>query len=63
MGGGRVEGPPPRARGGVDGKEAVLPSWRVFSEEDPLSERAYGQMALGAVRAAGRRVKRWREEG
>ncbi|MEK6712005.1 MAG: hypothetical protein AABZ64_15670 [Nitrospinota bacterium] len=54
MGGGRVRVRRPRARG-VDGKEAVLPSWRVFSEEDPLNERAFERMVLGVAARRHRR--------
>ncbi len=54
MGGRRVGVRRPRARG-VDGREVVLPSWRLFSEEDPLTERAFEQMVLGV---AARRYRR-----
>jgi putative transposase len=36
----------PRART-VTGEEVALPSWRFFSEEDPLTERAMEQMLVG----------------
>jgi transposase-like protein len=46
LGGRRVRVMRPRARS-RDGKEIVLPSWREFSEEDPLHQRALEQMLVG----------------
>jgi putative transposase len=46
LGGRRVRVRRPRARG-VDGQELVLPSWRAFSDEDPLGARALEQMLIG----------------
>jgi transposase-like protein len=46
LGGRRVRVERPRARG-LDGKEAHLPSWKRFANEDPLGERAVEQMLLG----------------
>jgi transposase-like protein len=46
LGGRRVRVMRPRARS-RDGKEIVLPSWRQFSDEDPLRERALEQMLVG----------------
>ena len=46
MGGRRVGVKRPRARS-VDGCEVELPSWRQFSVEDPLHERALTQMLIG----------------
>src|SRR6266568_1240932 len=46
MGGRRVSVPRPRART-VDDREVELPSWRHFSVEDPLHERALTQMLVG----------------
>jgi transposase-like protein len=46
MGGRRLSADRPRART-VEGEEVELPSWRFFSEEDPLTERAMEQMLVG----------------
>src|SRR6266516_2313925 len=46
MGGRRVSVQRPRART-VDDREVELPSWRHFSVEDPLHERALTQMLVG----------------
>jgi putative transposase len=46
MGGRRLSAERPRART-VEGEEVELPSWRFFSEEDPLTERAMEQMIVG----------------
>jgi transposase-like protein len=46
MGGRRLSADRPRART-VTGEEVELPSWRFFSEEDPLTERAMEQMLVG----------------
>jgi putative transposase len=46
MGGRRVRVKRPRART-VDGREVELPSWKHFSVEDPLHERALTQMLVG----------------
>ena len=57
LGGRRVRLSRPRARE-VGGREVVLPSWRAFTAEDPLGERAYGQMLLGvATRGYGRSLE------
>jgi len=45
MGGHRVVVRKPRVR--QDGKEAELPSWAAFADEDPLDERTCEQMVLG----------------
>jgi hypothetical protein len=46
MGGRRVSTDRPGART-VEGQEVELPSWRFFSKEDPLTERALEQMLVG----------------
>lgn len=46
MGGRRLSVDRPRART-LDGEEVELPSWRFFSDEDPLTERAMEQMLVG----------------
>ena len=46
MGGRRVSVKRPRARS-IDGHEVELPSWKQFSVEDPLHERALTQMLVG----------------
>jgi putative transposase len=46
MGGRRVQVARPRART-IDGREVELPSWRTFSDEDPLQARAVEQMLAG----------------
>lgn len=46
MGGRRLSTERPRART-ITGEEVELPSWRFFSEEDPLAERALEQMLVG----------------
>ena len=46
MGGRRVQVWRPRART-TDGREVMLPSWKAFSVEDPLQERAVEQMLVG----------------
>jgi len=46
MGGRRVSVHRPRART-VDEREVELPSWKHFSVEDPLHERALTQMLVG----------------
>lgn len=46
MGGRRVSTNRPRART-ITGEEVELPSWRFFSAEDPLTERAMEQMLVG----------------
>ena len=46
MGGRRVRVARPRART-LDGREVELPSWRTFSDEDPLRARAVDQMLAG----------------
>ncbi|HKY35099.1 MAG TPA: IS256 family transposase [Polyangiaceae bacterium] len=46
MGGRRLSVNRPRART-VAGEEVELPSWRFFSAEDPLTERAMEQMIVG----------------
>jgi putative transposase len=46
MGGRRLSADRPRART-LDGEEVKLPSWRFFSDEDPLTERAMEQMLVG----------------
>jgi transposase-like protein len=46
MGGRRVQVRRPRART-IDGAELPLPSWAVFSDEDPLHDRAVNQMLVG----------------
>lgn len=46
MGGRRVSVKRPRARS-VDGREVELPSWKHFSVEDPLHDRALTQMLVG----------------
>ena len=57
LGGRRVRLSRPRARE-VGGREVVLPSWRAFTAEDPLGERAYEQMLLGvATRGYGRSLE------
>ena len=57
LGGRRVRLSRPRARE-VGGREVVLPSWRAFTAEDPLGERAYEQMVLGvATRGYGRSLE------
>lgn len=48
MGGRRVTVRRPRART-RDGREALLPSWTAFASEDPLTERAVEQMAVGVA--------------
>lgn len=48
MGGRRVSVRRPRART-MDGQEVELPSWRQFSDEDPLEQRAVEQMVLGVT--------------
>ena len=45
-GGRKVKLPKPRVRS-VEGQEIELPSWRQFSEEDPLDDRALEQMLAG----------------
>ena len=49
FGGRRVSVKRPRARN-VSGEELSLPSWRQFSVEDPLHERALTQMLVGCRR-------------
>lgn len=46
MGGRRVTLPRPRVRA-LDGRELELPAWKLWSDEDPLEERALQQMLLG----------------
>jgi putative transposase len=46
LAGRRVQAARPRART-VDGEEVTLPSWRAFSSEDPLQERALEQALVG----------------
>lgn len=46
LGGRRIAVPRPRART-TSGEELELPSWELFSREDPLGERAVQQMLLG----------------
>jgi transposase-like protein len=46
LGGRRVHVKRPRARS-VEGHELTLPSWKQFSVEDPLHERALEQMLVG----------------
>lgn len=46
LGGRTVKVPRPRVRG-VNGGEFELPTWRRFSEQDPLHERALEQILLG----------------
>ena len=46
MGGRRVTLPRPRVRS-LDGRELELPAWKLWSQEDPLEERALAQMLLG----------------
>lgn len=46
LGGRRVRVRRPRART-MDGREVELPSWKQFSVEDPLHERALTQMLVG----------------
>jgi putative transposase len=46
FGGRRISVKRPRARN-VNGEELSLPSWRQFSVEDPLQERALTQMLVG----------------
>jgi putative transposase len=46
MGGRRVRVARPRART-LNGREIELPSWRAFSDEDPLHDRAVEQMLAG----------------
>jgi putative transposase len=46
MGGRRVAVKRPRARS-IEGREVELPSWKQFSVEDPLHERALTQMLVG----------------
>ncbi len=48
LGGRRVSVPRPRART-VEGREVELPSWRVFADEDPLTQRAVEQMVVGVA--------------
>jgi transposase-like protein len=48
LGGRRVSVRRPRART-RGGREAILPSWRVFGSADPLSERAVEQMTVGVA--------------
>ena len=48
MGGRRLSTNRPRART-VDGEEVELPSWRYFSDDDPLTERAVEQMLVGVT--------------
>jgi hypothetical protein len=57
MGGRRVSTGRPRART-VAGEEVELPSWRFFSQEDPLTERALEQMLVGvSTRKYGRSLE------
>lgn len=57
LGGRRVHTKRPRART-LDGREVVLPSWRRWSNEDPLAERAVEQMVLGvSTRRYGRSLE------
>lgn len=46
LGGRRVQVARPRARS-MEGGELALPSWRQFSDEDPLHHRALTQMLVG----------------
>jgi transposase-like protein len=46
MGGRRVTLPRPRVRS-LEGQELELPAWKLWSDEDPLEERAMAQMLLG----------------
>jgi transposase-like protein len=56
-GGSRVQLSRPRARGAC-GAELQLPSWRVFSDEDPLNSRAVEQMVVGvSTRKYGRSLE------
>jgi putative transposase len=48
LGGRRVSVRRPRART-MDGQEVTLPSWRSFSDEDPLHARAVEQMVVGVA--------------
>ena len=62
FGGRRLKVKRPRARS-ADGKEEQLPSWKQFSDEDPLKERAVEQMILGvATRKYGRSLETLPEE-
>lgn len=57
FGGRRLKVRRPRARY-AGGKEVVLPSWKQFSDDDPLNERALEQMILGvATRKYGRSLE------
>jgi putative transposase len=58
MGGRRVSVRRPRARSG-EGKEVTLPSWKQFSAEDPLTNRAVEEMLIGV---STRKYKRALEE-
>ena len=46
LGGRKVPVRKPRVRS-IEGDEVELPSWRQFSDEDPLTERAIEQMLVG----------------
>src|SRR6266568_8759270 len=48
LGGRRVSVARPRART-VDESEVVLPSWKQFGDEDPLSQRVVEQMLMGVA--------------
>ena len=49
LGGRKVPVRKPRVRS-IKGDEVELPSWRQFSDEDPLTDRAIEQMLVGAPR-------------
>jgi len=62
LGGRRVAVQRPRVRT-VEGEEVVLPSWRAWSRQDPLEERAVEQMIVGvSTRAYGRSLESVPEE-
>jgi len=48
LGGRKVPVRKPRVRS-IDGDEVELPSWRQFSDEDPLTDRAIEQMVVGVT--------------
>src|SRR5574341_986222 len=48
LGGRKVPVSKPRVRS-IDGDEVELPTWRQFSDEDPLTDRAIEQMLVGVT--------------
>src|SRR5438128_1114013 len=57
LNGRKVRVPKPRARE-KDGRELTLPTWKQYSNEDPLAGRMYEQMILGvSTRKYGRSLE------